>query len=79
MSKLPAFAQVNLQTAAWRTEPARHAPQQYWDARHDMAITNVGGAFPWQAALFGIIAAYCTDETTAWAVLHKLARDLSGT
>jgi hypothetical protein len=76
---LPHFATVNLQTAAWRTEPTRHAPQQYWNARHDMAITNVGGAFPWQASLFGIIVAYCTDEATAWATLRELVKDLAKT
>jgi hypothetical protein len=74
---LPAFASINLQTADCRTNPVRHAPQQYWNARHDMAITNIGGAFPWQASLFGIIVAYCTDEATAWAVLHELVKDLA--
>jgi hypothetical protein len=77
MSTLPAYAQVNLQTADWRTDPVRHAPQQYWNARHDMAITNVGGAFPYSAALFGVIIALCKDEATAWAVLHELVKDLA--
>jgi hypothetical protein len=71
---LPHYAQVNLQTAAWRIY--QHPK---WDAAQDMYIIHVSGPWPWVATLFRKEVAYCTDEATAWAALRELVQDLSGT